>query len=263
MKRVLIWIGYLLGALILFVFSYLFLFSRSFHTPVNVHALAAYSAPGGPILVFGGTRATGLDIVRELRQRGEDVVVAVRATSDTTQLQKLGVRTVVADALNAQQVAAAFASGPYRAVITLLGTSRGDKARRPDFIGNRNVFDAAKSAGARRIIFITVIGIGDSRDSAPLPARIFLKDVIALKAQAEEHLKRSGLDYTIIRPGGLSERPATGKAFLAEDPAAFSYISRQDLALLAVGALGDRTTIGKTYSAYDPLRKTLWKTFND
>ena len=30
-----------------------------------------------------------------------------------------------------------------------------------------------------------------------------------------------------------------------------------------LGALGDRTTIGKTYSAYDPLRKTLWKTFND
>jgi uncharacterized protein YbjT (DUF2867 family) len=44
---------------------------------------------------------------------------------------------------------------------------------------------------------------------------------------------------------------------LAEDPAAFSFIGRADLADLAVQALGDPSTIGKTYSAYDPSRKTM------
>ena len=166
MMRFLRWIGYLLVALVIFILSYLFVFSGSFHTPVNAHQLAAYSRPGGAVIVFGGNRATGLDIVRELRQRGEDVVVAVRPTSDIRELQKLGARTVIANALNAQEVSAAMRSGAFRAVISTLGTARGDNANRPDLIGNRNVFDAAKAAGVHRVVFITVIGVGDSRDSA-------------------------------------------------------------------------------------------------
>jgi uncharacterized protein YbjT (DUF2867 family) len=103
----------------------------------------------------------------------------------------------------------------------------------------------------------------DYADAAPLPARRALAEVIELKTRAEDHLKASGLDYTIIRPGGLTDRGATGQAFLAADPEAFSYISRTDLAALSVAALGDPATIGKTYAAYDPTRKTLWKMFND
>jgi uncharacterized protein YbjT (DUF2867 family) len=261
--RFLIYLGYLIAALVLLVVAYVFVLSGSFHTPVNVATLAPYQSPGGPILVFGGTRATGLEIVRALRERGETVVVAVRASSDTSELDKLGVRTVPANALNAAEVNDAVASDQFAAVISTLGTTRGDQANRPDFDGNRNVFDAAKRNGVKRVIFITVIGAGDSLAAAPLPARRALKEVIELKTRAEDHLKASGLDYTIIRPGGLSDRGATGQAFLAADPEAFSYISRKDLAALSVAALGDPSTIGKTYAAYDPTRKTLWKMFND
>ncbi len=263
MLRVLLWIGYLVAALVLLVVAYVFVLSGSFHTPVDSYRPTNYTSPGGPVLVFGGTRATGLDIVRELRRRGEEVVVVVRASSNTDELRQLGVRTVVADALDAAQVNAAFASGSYRAVVSTLGTARGDQARRPDFVGNRNVFDAAKAAGVRRVVFITVIGAGDSLDAAPLPARRALAEVIALKTQAENHLIGSGLDYTILRPGGLGNGKATGTAYLSEDRAAFSYIARADLAQLAVASLGDPATIGKIYVTYDPSRKTLWKMFND
>jgi uncharacterized protein YbjT (DUF2867 family) len=187
--------------------------------------------------------------------------VAVRSSSRTGELAKLGVRTVVADALDAAQVNQALASGTYAAVISTLGTTRGEQDKRPDYVGNRNVIDATKAAGVRRMVFVTVIGTGDSYDAAPRMSRRFLKDVIALKAQAEDHLRASGLDYTIIRPGGLGDVPATGTAMLVEDPAAFSYIGRTDLADLAVQALGDPATIGKTYSAYDPSRKTMAKMF--
>lgn len=263
MMRLLLWLGYLIAALVLLVAAYVFVFSGSFHTPVNVLTPAPYRSPGGPIIVFGGTRATGLEIVRELRARGEDVVVAVRPTSDTAELRKLGVRTVIANALNAEEVSAAMTSDRYAAVISTLGTSRGDQANRPDYVGNRNVFDAAKAAGVRRVVFITVIGAGESHDAAPLPARRALAEIIDLKTKAENHLKAVGLDYTIIRPGGLSDGRATGRAYLAEDPKAFSYISRKDLAQLSVAALGDPATIGRTCSAYDPERRTLWKMFND
>lgn len=213
------------------------------------------------MLVFGGTRGTGLEIVRQLRDRGESVTVVVRGTSNTAELQKLGVDTVVADALDAEQVNAALASGTYAAVISTLGTTRGEQHKRPDYIGNRNVIDAAKAAGVKRFIFITVIGAGDSADAAPGFSKRFLAEVMSLKTQAEDHLRASGLDYTIIRPGGLGDVPATGTAILAEDPQAFSFIGRIDLAALAVQALGDPATIGKTYSAYDPSRRTMSKMY--
>ncbi|MCU0759858.1 MAG: SDR family oxidoreductase [Steroidobacteraceae bacterium] len=256
-------LGWLVLALVALVASYVFVFSGSFHTPVNVLTPAPYASPGGPILVFGGNRATGLEIVRMLREKGEDVTVAVRATSNVDALKAIGARTVVADALEADTVRAAFAGGAYKVVVSTLGTSRGENARRPDFVGNRNVIDAAKEAGATRFVFVTVIGTGNSREAAPRPARSFLKEVIELKGQAEDHLRASGLQYTIIRPGGLSEGKSTGQAVLVDDPEAFSYISRIDVAKLAVDAIGDPATIGKTYTAYDPARKTLWKFFQE
>jgi putative NADH-flavin reductase len=215
-------IGYILLALVALVASYVFWLSGSSHVPVNVLKPAAYTAPGGPIIVFGGSRATGLEIVRLLRERGEDVTVAVRASSDTSALQALGVRTVTADVLNAAEVSAALASAPYKAVISTIGTSRGDQANRPDYVGNRNIIDAAKAVGARRFLFITVIGAGESAETAPLPARRALAEVIKLKTQAEDHLKASGLDWThrprLDGPGVPRGGPAGLQLHLADRP---------------------------------------------
>ena len=254
-------IGGLVLAIVLFLAGYVLVFSGSSHEPVNVRASAAYTPIGGPVLVFGGTRGTGLEIVRQLRERGENVTVAVRRTSNTAELQKIGVNTVIADALDPDTVQAAMNSASFAAVVSTLGTTRGEQDKRPDYLGNRNVIDAAKAAGVRRFVFITVIGTGNSYDAAPRPSRRFLEEVIALKSKAEDHLRASGLDYTIIRPGGLGDVPATGTAVLVDDPAAFSFIGRIDLANLAVQSLGDPATIGKTYSAYDPSRKTMAKMF--
>lgn len=255
--------GYSVLAVVVTVAAYVFWLSGSSHAPEKIHTASGYASPGGPILVFGGNRASGLEIVRQLRAQDEEVVVAVRPTSDVAALEALGVATVYADALDATTVTDAFASKSYAAVISTLGTTRGESGNRPDYVGNRHIIDAAVAAGVRRMILVTVIGAGDSAPAAPLPARNFLEEVIELKTRAEDHLRASGLDYTIIRPGGLGDVSATGTAVLAEDPLAFSYIARKDLAALVVRALGDDGTIGKVYAAYDPSRKTMWKMYND
>jgi len=257
------WIGGLLAIGIVTIVAYVFWFSASSHDPSRVHRFDGYRNASGPVLVFGGTRGTGLAIVKELRSRGESVTVAVRASSKTSALEELGVDLVVADALDFETVESAVRSKAFSAVISTLGTSPGDKARRPDFVGNRHVTDAAKGAGIRRMLLVTVIGAGDSAVAAPLPSRRILAEVTALKTQAENHLRESDLDYTIIRPGGLTDGESSGRAFLAEDPETFSYIARTDLATLVVDALGDPTTIGKIYSAYDPTRKTMAAMFID
>jgi len=270
------------GAAVLVVVGYIMLMSGIYHQPDSMFTAAPFEPMQGGVLVVGGTRGTGLAVVRELIDRGEKVTAMVRETSDTRALDALGADQVVADAMVADQVRAALPAGAFTAVVSTLGTSasdlptrknfvealftgptRMDPDKRPDFIGNRNVIDAATAAGVKRFVLVTVIGTGDSADAVPLPARNSHSDVIPVKEKAEEYLRDSDLDYTIIRPGGLGNVAATGTAVLTEDPLAFSYIAREDLAKLTVLALGDLRTAGRTYNAYDPSRKFLWKLFVD
>lgn len=258
--------------------------SGSFHRPASLHEFGAFQAPAAPVLVVGATQNTGLEIVRELRARGVPVVASVRSTSNTAALDALGIEKVVFDAMNAEEVRAAIVPGRFSAVVSTLGTAardlperRGwfealtegqnkmDPEKRPDFKGNRNLVDAAKAAGVPRFVLVTVIGTGDSARAAPALARRALADIMPLKDQAERHLRESGLQWTVIRPGGLGTRvlAATGTARLTDDVASFSYIGRVDLARLVVNALGDPSTVGRNFTAWDPSRLNVWSLFSD
>ncbi len=210
---------------------------------------AAPPAADGGILIFGGTRNTGLEVAKHLRARGEIVTVFVRPESDRSALVPLGVRFVVGDAVVADDVNAAFANTRYRAVITTLGCFKCDVP--PDFLGNRNVFDAARDASIPRVIMISSIGAGDSAEAMPWIVKWALEDVLILKTRAEDYLQATGVPYTIIRPGGLKDGEPTGNAVLTEDPMAMGIVTRRDLAQLIVGALDDPAAGKKIYSALD------------
>jgi len=248
--------------------------------PERIAHLSSAAVEGKTVLVAGGTSASGVELVRVLKARGWRVVAMVRPSSNTAPLEALGVDKVVADAMNPGETAAVFATGEFDAVVSMIGTSardlpkrrnavdvriRGpekmDPNRRPDFIGNRNLIDAAKAAGVARFVFVTVIGAGDSDGAVPWGARRGHEDVIALKTQAEDHLRASGLDWTIIRPGGLGRQPTGTTAVLVEDSKAFSFLARSDLGRLTADALGDASTVGKVYTAFDPQRRMIWTLF--
>lgn len=225
-------------------------------TAVVLAPLKTLASPGA-ILVIGGTHGSGLEIVRILRARGDEVTVFARPRSNTAVLEKLGAHIARGDAMNPADLAAACRSANFRAVVSTLGT-RGKDRPRPDFIGNRNAIDAARAAGIRRFVLVTVIGAGDSAGVEPWLAGRFLREIIALKTQAEDHLRGSGLEWTIIRPGGLIEKSAQGTAVLTSDLLAFSWITRGDLARLTVQALDDPQTVNHTYHAFDPARTRFW-----
>jgi uncharacterized protein YbjT (DUF2867 family) len=280
------WIGRTLkwgaAALALLVVGTIMATSGPFYSapPERIVRLSSAPVDGKTVLVAGGTSASGLELIRVLKARGWRIVVLVRPSSNTASLDAVGVDKVVADAMNLEETAAAFAANRFDAVASLIGTSardlparrnalevriRGpakmDPGRRPDFIGNRNLIDAAKAAGVARFVLVTVIGAGDSDGAVPWGARRGHEDVIALKTQAEDHLRASGLAWTIIRPGGLGRQPAGTSAVLVDDPKAFSFIARSDLGRLTADALGDASTVGKTYTAFDPQRRMIWKLF--
>lgn len=216
---------------------------------------------GERVLIVGATRNTGLETARLLLDKGIPVVAFARPTSDLGQLQALNVDVITGDAMVAADVEAAIAQGPWRAIVTTLGCYKCDNP--PDYEGNRNLFDAMQGSASRRVILISTVGVGDSAAATPWIIEWILEDVIALKAQAEAHLLASGLDYTIIRPGGLTEAKPTGNGILTEDPTRMGMISRPDLAGLIVDVIVDDATVGKIYTAIDSEKHWLWDMFGD
>ena len=211
------------------------------------------------IYLIGATRGTGLEIARILGTAAIPMMALVRPSADISELESTGATIVRGDVLDIASIEGSISSAG--AIISTLGGKRG--VPRPDFDGTRNLVDVARAAGINRFILISAAGIGDSHASISEQAHKFLDPVLEIKAKAEDYLISSGLDYTIIRPGGLSNGPMTNTAELTADAESFSYMGRKDLAHLVVQSLGDASTIGKTYTAYDPNRLHLWNLFLD
>ncbi len=202
------------------------------------------------IFILGATRATGLEIAKVLRGRGDQVTALVREGSVREDLDAIGATVVIGDAMDRASLDAALDGKNFRAVVSSLGGPPRDD-RKVDLDGNINAVDTAKAAGVKRFIMVTAIGCGESWDALPPPAQKFLGKAIKLKTVAEDHLKASGLDYSIVRPGALTSEPATGKGLLNEDPTLIGTITRADVGLLTVQCLDDDTTIGKAFGVMD------------
>ena len=209
---------------------------------------------GDGVLLFGGARGTGLAAAKILKARGQALTVCVRSGSDRSALEAAGIDMVVGNVLDPDTIKAAFSSGEFAAVLNCVGGIRGEP--RPDHEGAKNIVDAALAAGVQRMVMLTAVGAGDSREMLSSKAWEILGPVIELKTLGEEYLAASGLDYTILRPGGMNSDPATGMAIKTEDHAAMGTITRADLAQLVVDCLDDNTTIGKIFHTIDPSIKT-------
>jgi uncharacterized protein YbjT (DUF2867 family) len=213
--------------------------------------LTTTSTATADVLVFGGTRGVGLATVRHLRESGEAVTVMVRKTSDLTALNAIdGVSTTVGDALVMEEVTAAFASGEFEAVVSTLGGTL-EAGVSVDSVGNIHAIDGAKATGVDRFILITSIGAGDSRAGSPSGMLRVLGPVLVEKEKAERHLIDSGLTWTIMRPGVLKDKPATGRGILTQDTSALGMINRAELARLIVESIDDEQAFGRIYTAIE------------
>ncbi len=201
------------------------------------------------VIIFGATRNTGLEVAKIILNSGGKVTAVVRPTSNTEDIQSIGANIITGDALDKASVENAFSQSNYSAVVTTIGCYRCDP--KPDYLGNKNIFDVAQNAGVKRVILVSTIGAGDSYDTIPSLVKRTLKDVLPLKTKAENYLRDSLLDFTIIRPGGLRSEPATMNGYLSKSNKAFGVINREDLAILIVKTLDDDNTIGHTLSAID------------
>jgi len=203
------------------------------------------------ILIFGGTSGTGLAAAQVLAGRGDAVTVAVRESSDTAALKAAGAKTVLTDVFSSGRIREAFASGNFDAVVISLSGQRGDDLR-ADREGAINIIDVARELGVKRVLMVTGIGCGDSRGAVAPKVIEVLGAVLDAKAVAEDHLMASGLAWTILRPGGLTNDPASGTAIRSTDRNTMGVANRADVGALVVECIDDPDSAGEIYATVDP-----------
>ncbi len=203
---------------------------------------------GRRLLVFGATGRTGSRLVDLAHGAGWSVTAAVRDPT-RTHLVAAGSAIAVADALSRPQVEAALDEARPDVVVSALG-GRGDTM--VDDLGVGNLADACATAGIRRLIVVTSLGCGGSRAHASPRLLEAIGEVLAAKTRGEDALVASDLDWTIVRPGGLGDETATGRAVLVEDETVHGRIACADLARLLLDLVDDPSSIRRILSAVDP-----------
>lgn len=201
------------------------------------------------IFLAGASRGVGREIAKCLIEQQLQVNALVRTAAARPELEAMGIKVVLGDALNVGDVERAML-GPIYAVISTIG-GLPKEGERADYLGNKNLIDAAVKAGVQKFILISSIGSGNSAVALPPQALQTLGPVLVEKEKAEKYLIDSGLTYTIIRPGGLKSEPATGNGVLTEDPRIGGTIHRADVAQLVCRCLNSEQANNKILSAVD------------
>lgn len=218
----------------------------------NDASTTALNAKYKKVFVAGGSKGVGRCIVDKLIADGSEVVALVRSDEAVAELSAIdGVTAIQGNALDYKTVEGAI-DGCDAAITTLGGTT--DDEERVDYKGNNHVIEAAGILGCVRVILVTSVGCGNSKDAVPPQVYEVLKDALVLKTKAENVLIKyyTNMNWTIVRPGGLKSEAMTGNAILSSDTSAIGTIHREDVADLVVKALSSPNTERKVLSAVDP-----------
>jgi putative NADH-flavin reductase len=204
------------------------------------------------VLIVGASRGIGLKTVKAALAASHDVRALARSA---IAIEDARLEKIAGDALDPPTIERSLAG--IDAVIETLGASFGPqevlKGTSLFSKATRVLVDAMTRAGVKRLIAVTGLGAGDSRghggflyDAIVFP--IVLKRVYDDKDVQEQIIRRSGLDWTIVRPGLLSSGPATGRYQILTEPASWraGTISRADVADFLVRQIEDRSHVGRT-----------------
>jgi uncharacterized protein YbjT (DUF2867 family) len=198
------------------------------------------------VVIAGGHGKIALLLERQLAERGDQAAGLVRNPAHVAEVGQAGAEAVVCDleAASAADVAALLAGAD--AVVFAAGAGPGSGVPRKDSVDRAAsvlMAEAAGQAGVRRFVQVSSMGAGQ-------PPRPGSDEVwaayIAAKTAAEDDLRARDLDWTIVRPGGLTDAPAVGSVRLAPPPVPRGTIPRADVAAVIVALLDQPGTRHQT-----------------
>jgi uncharacterized protein YbjT (DUF2867 family) len=198
------------------------------------------------IVIAGGHGKIALLLERELASRGDQAVGLIRNPAHAGDVQQAGGEAVVCDLETAPAGAVAALLAGADGVVFAAGAGPASGAARKDTVDRGAAVllaQAAGQAGVRRLVQVSSMGAGQ-------PPRPGTDDVwaayITAKTAAEDDLRGRDLDWTILRPGGLTDDPATGQVRLAAPPVPRGSVPRADVAAVIVALLDDPGTSRQT-----------------
>ena len=197
------------------------------------------------VLVAGGHGKIALRLLRLLAAEGHRARGLIRKPEQAADLEALGAVAVLGD-LEADPSLAGYVQGAD-VVVFAAGAGPGsgpERKRTVDLGGAVKLVDAALAVGVRRYVMIS--SIGADRPHASGRMRPYLE----AKAEADRYLMASGLGYTIVRPGSLTDDPGTGRVRVSTELGGRGDVPRDDVAAVIAKVLDAPTTIGVTFEVF-------------
>lgn len=206
------------------------------------------------ILIAGATGQTGKRIIEILNSSQNFNPVAMIRKEDQKQIfDDMGVESVLADlegdvkpAFNeVDKVIFAAGSG---------GSTGPEKTTAVDEEGAIKMIDAAKDYGVKKFVMLSAMGTDSPEDGGDL------EHYLRAKKKADDHLRESGVPFTIVQPGSLSDELGRAKVKVAEKLGEYGEIARDDVAFLMVMSLADPLTKNMSFEALEgetPVKQAL------
>jgi uncharacterized protein YbjT (DUF2867 family) len=195
------------------------------------------------VAIAGGHGQIALRLARILSQRGDEVVALIRNSNHADDVRQAGAEPAVVDLEHASDEEVAQAIAGSDAVVFAAGAGPGSGPARKetmDYGGAVKLIAAAKQTGTSRYVIVSAMGAnpgarGDDTFSVYLRA----------KGRADDAVRASGLDATVVRPGGLTNDAGTGRVNLGERLPR-GQVTRDDVAAVLAVVLDSPNTIGRT-----------------
>lgn len=203
------------------------------------------------VVIFGGDTDPGYRLTRKAIAAGLKVVSVLIGPRDLDYITRAGAESVRCNPVDRDAVARVFEGrdGSDLAVVCILGGTPQLNTQ-----GNINVIDAAVAAGVRRFVLTTSIGCGESAAALDPLVKAIIGRAIRAKEWAENHLRATDLDWTIVRSGGPARKPGSGSGILTESTQVTGYISLTDLGEMLFLALVSNRTVHRALAAVDSSR---------
>jgi len=199
------------------------------------------------VAVVGGHGQVAQRLLKLLADRGDRAQGIVRNPDHVTDIRALGAEAAILDVETAEAPALAEAIEGADAVVFAAGAGPGSGPERKqtvDFGGAVKLINACKEKGIERYVIVSSIGAHERPEGDGFA--VYLR----AKHDADEALISSGLDYSIVRPGSLTDDPGTGSIDASTELGRRGEIPRDDVAATLAATLVEPNTIGKVFEIF-------------
>ena len=200
------------------------------------------------VVVAGGHGKVALRLERLLAAGGHRARGIVRNGAHAADLEALGAEAVVLDLERAavEDVAAVLDGADAAVFAAGAGPGSGPERKRTVDLGAAvKLLEACGRAGVRRYVVVSSIGAHDPASGGPQ-----MRPYLEAKAEADRAVMAGGLDWTIVRPGGLTDEPGTGRVRIETEMGHRGPVPRDDVAATLLAVLETRATIGRAFELF-------------